>query len=259
DRHDLIKSAAQISYYNIIAFLTISVVLVYIANFFPDFIEKIFDNIENIIPNVVSSVFSSTISQVNIPKNITIIIFTTIATLWFASRSFHGFIEAFNKIYDLDNGRKLIKAKALSIFFTLGIFLVIVLMFYLSVMGETFAGTIFKDLEFLKAVNFIRRYGAIFGLLLIMTAIYFYLPNMKVKIRHAIPGALFTSGVWIVLSKFFSFYVANINSFSWILGSLGSLFVFMIWIFWLSIVILIGGEINSYLIQKETERIQLNN
>ncbi len=251
DRHDLMKSAAQISYYNIIAFLTISVVVVYIASFFPDFINNVYDNINSILPDTVSFVFASTTSQVSVPQNIMVLIFTTIATIWFASRSFHGMIEAFNNIYEIDQGRKLIKAKAVSIFFTIGIFVMIVFLFYLSVMGQTLSLLVLKDLQFLNVFNVLRTYAPVLGLLLVMTAIYFYLPNMKIKIRHAFPGAFFTSAVWMILSKFFSYYVANLNSFSWILGSLGSLFVFMIWIFWLSIIILIGAEINAYFIHRK--------
>ena len=248
NKHEIVKSAAQISYYNIIAFLTISAVIVYIATFFPEFINSIFENINSIIPNVVCGVFDNALSQINVPKSITILVFTTLATIWFASRSFHGFIEAFDNIYEIEKGRKLIKAKAVSIFFTIGIFVMIVLMFYLSVMGDFLADTILKNLQFKNVFNIFRTYIPILGLLLIMSAIYFYLPNMKIKIRHAIPGAIFTSIVWLMLSKFFSFYVSNLNNFSWILGGLGSLFVFMIWIFWLSIIILIGAEINSFII-----------
>lgn len=251
DRHDLIKSAAQVSYYNIIAFLTISVVVAYIASFFPTFVNDVFENINSILPDTVSFVFTSARSEVNIPQNIVILVFTTIATIWFASRSFHGLIEAFNNIYEIDHGRKLIKAKAVSIFFTIGIFIMIVFLFYLLVMGKTLSLLVLKGLPFVDAFNVLRTYTPVLGLLLVMTAIYFYLPNMKIKIRYALPGAIFTSTIWMILSKFFSYYVANLNSFSWILGSLGSLFVFMIWIFWLSIIILIGAEINAYLILRK--------
>jgi len=246
--HDIIKSAAQISYYNIIAFLTISAVIVYIAQFFPQFINAVFENINRLIPNVISGVFNNTINEINVPKNITILVFTTIATIWFASRSFHGFIEAFDNIYEIERGRKLIKAKAVSIFFTIGMFVMIVLIFYLSVMGDVLTNSIFKNLQFEEVFGVFRTYVPILGLLLVMTLIYFYLPNIKVKVKHAVPGAIFTSIVWLMLSKFFSFYVSSLNNFSWILGGLGSLFVFMIWIFWLSIIILIGAEINSLII-----------
>jgi len=253
-KHDIKKSAAQISYYNVIAFLTISAVIVYIAKFFPEFINKVLENLESILPSVIKGVFDNAVNEVNVPQNITVLLFTTFTTIFFASRSFQGIMEAFDNIYEIDQSRKLIRAKAVSIFFTLSMFVMIVAMFYISVMGETFADNLFQNLQFLKVFNMFRAYGTIIILIIIMTLMYVYLPNMKIKVKHAIPGALFTSIIWLALSRFFSFYVSNITSFSWVLGSFGSIFAFMIWIFWLSIIVLIGAEINSFIINRHDKK-----
>jgi membrane protein len=66
----------------------------------------------------------------------------------------------------------------------------------------------------------------------------------------SLPGAIYTTAVWFGLSKGFSYYVNNLNALSWVLGSFGSIFIFLVWIYWLSIVVLTGAEINYMIIER---------
>lgn len=64
---------------------------------------------------------------------------------------------------------------------------------------------------------------------------------------EAIPGAVFVTLGWITVSLAFSFYVNNFANYSRIYGSLATIFVLMTWLYISSIIIIIGGEINSVL------------
>jgi membrane protein len=87
-------------------------------------------------------------------------------------------------------------------------------------------------------------------MMFVFTMIYFQVPNYKTKIVYSLPGAAFTTAIWFGISKGFSYYVNNLSTFSWVLGSLGSIFLFLVWIYWLSIVVLTGAEINHMIIEK---------
>jgi membrane protein len=80
--------------------------------------------------------------------------------------------------------------------------------------------------------------------------IYLLAVEKKIGIRRLIPGALFTMGLWLVVSKCFNIYVNNFSRYSAVYGSIGAIFVFALWINFLSYALLIGGQINAVIYDK---------
>ncbi|MDQ6955389.1 MAG: YihY family inner membrane protein [Mariprofundaceae bacterium] len=75
-----------------------------------------------------------------------------------------------------------------------------------------------------------------------MTALYMALPNTSVPIRHALIGGMI-AGALFELSKFgFTFYVTELANYEKIYGALGTLPVFLIWLYLVWVVVLIGAE-----------------
>lgn len=68
-----------------------------------------------------------------------------------------------------------------------------------------------------------------------------------VTFKGVLPGAIFSTLGLIIVSIVFGFYVSNFGKYSITYGSLGGIIVFLIWIYLLSIIILIGAEINATL------------
>ena len=50
---------------------------------------------------------------------------------------------------------------------------------------------------------------------------------------------------WLIVSLGFSFYINNFSNYSKIYGGLGAVIVLMTWLYITSIILIIGGEINS--------------
>ena len=81
----------------------------------------------------------------------------------------------------------------------------------------------------------------------IFAALYHFTPCRKLKWKDVMPGAIFTTIGWVVCSLLFSLYVNNFGSYSMIYGSIGAVIILMTWLFLISEVLLIGGEINATL------------
>ena len=79
------------------------------------------------------------------------------------------------------------------------------------------------------------------------TFIYQYTPNRRLKFRDVLPGSLFSTAGWIIISIGFSFYVDNFANYSNLYGGIAAIFILMMWIYLSSIILLIGGEINATL------------
>lgn len=76
-----------------------------------------------------------------------------------------------------------------------------------------------------------------------ITALYIFLPKIKVRISHALFGAFFTT-VFIEIAKYiFTWYVGTVVKFGTIYGSLTAFVVFLLWVFYSSCIFLIGAEV----------------
>lgn len=75
--------------------------------------------------------------------------------------------------------------------------------------------------------------------------LYRILPNTKVRWKSAALGALFTTIAWEVAKQGFGFYLHHLANFAYLYGSLAGLIILIIWVYYTSIIILIGAEIAS--------------
>ena len=78
---------------------------------------------------------------------------------------------------------------------------------------------------------------------------YYILPDLRgnesFKRKSALPGTLFFTTFWLVGSWGFSIYVNNLSTYNLVYGTIGAFFILMVWLYYTSILLLIGGEINS--------------
>ena len=74
--------------------------------------------------------------------------------------------------------------------------------------------------------------------------IYRFLPNRKDRIRNQLPGAVFTSIGWLVISFIFSMYLTVFTGFSVLYGSIANIILIMLWLYFCMYVMLLGGLVN---------------
>jgi len=99
------------------------------------------------------------------------------------------------------------------------------------------------------------RWPVAFFALYIMALInYYILPDVKgdekLKRKSLLPGTLFFCTFWLVGSWGFSIYVNNLHTYNRVYGTIGAFAMLMMWLYYTSILLLIGGEINSQVYNK---------
>ncbi len=77
--------------------------------------------------------------------------------------------------------------------------------------------------------------------------IYKIIPNKKITSTTALQAALFTSLLWEVAKHLFGWYVLSLGGFTMVYGSLSTLAVFVLWTYYSSTILLMGGEVAYYL------------
>jgi membrane protein len=75
--------------------------------------------------------------------------------------------------------------------------------------------------------------------------IYTISPNKTIESKTVTVGALFTTVLWIILTRIYSYYVSNFSNYDIFYGSLSNIIILLLWMYLLSYVFVIGLSINA--------------
>ena len=88
-----------------------------------------------------------------------------------------------------------------------------------------------------------------------LSLIYKFIPNKKIKFSYVIPGALIATLGCLINSLFFSVYIDyKIVYYNNIYGNLSGIFILLLWINITSFIFLLGNEINAFIIDIKSKK-----
>jgi membrane protein len=77
----------------------------------------------------------------------------------------------------------------------------------------------------------------------ILTALYKFLPNRRVRWMDVMPGALVAAMAWELLRRLFGWYLEHVARYDMVYGSLGGIVGFLFWIYVSATIFLLGVEV----------------
>jgi membrane protein len=166
--------------------------------------------------------------------------------LWSANGGMKAIIDALNVVYDEKEKRSFIKLNLVSLAFTIGGVLGILVASALVIVVPV----VFQMIGFGAATEAIVKYGrwpmlAIL-LLLALAVLYRFAPSRRAaKWRWISIGSVVATVTWMAGSALLSFYLSNFGHYDATYGSLGAAIALMIWMWMSAIIILFGAELNS--------------
>lgn len=176
---------------------------------------------------------------------------SAIVALWSASRGIHGVLMGLNVIYDVEEDRSWLYTRGVSVFYTFGFLIVLILTMVLSVFGDSLLRLIPVEESGLWML-LDRAVDLRFMLLLILqtvlfTAVYMVFPNRHNGFWESVPGAVLSSIGWMVFTNLFSLYVDHFPSYANIYGSVYAVALAMLWLYFCVSILFYGGVLNHYL------------
>lgn len=88
--------------------------------------------------------------------------------------------------------------------------------------------------------GFLIRYSLLLLPALVFGLIYYFVPNVKVLVKDVWLGALITGLLWDAGFKGFSWFVRDVSQFTRIHGSIATVIVFLLWIYFSAVILLWG-------------------
>ncbi len=172
------------------------------------------------------------------------------AALWTASGYVGAFMRASNVIYEVEEGRSIVKLRPLQMLVTLVLVLLLALVLVALVLTGPLAEAVGSAVGLGSAAVTawdIAKWPVLLAVVVVMIALLYYAsPNAKLRgVKSILPGAALAVVVWLVASAAFAFYVANFGSYDKTYGTLGGVVIFLVWVWLTNVAILLGAELNA--------------
>jgi len=219
----------------------------------PDLFNQILDAMARVVPADSMGLVRQVLKDVISPNKGKLLSLGIVGTVWTASTGFATMIEALNVAYDIPETRPYWRTRALAIALTFEVGLLFVLALAVMVVGPQFGGWLADKVHlgpvFAYVWPYIRWSVAIAFTVLAVEVLYFVGPNIRQRFLASLPGACLAVGGWIGLSYLLGLYFQRFAHFNKTYGTLGAAIALMVWLQWSSLIILLGAELNSELIQ----------
>ncbi|MBW8348361.1 YihY/virulence factor BrkB family protein [Bacillus sp. IITD106] len=247
--NDVTGMAAQLAYFFLLSLFPLLFFIVTLLPFTPLTQQDIFNLIKDVAPSETISMIEKTLNEIMQNRSGGLLTVGIIGTLWSASNGMNALMKSLNRAYDVKEKRPFYVARSLAIAFTIAMIFVFILALLLPVFGKQIGIFLFSTLGFsdvfLKVWGVIRWALSPVILFIVFLAIYYLAPSIKIRCITAVPGAIFSSIGWIIVSLGFSFYISHFGNYSATYGSIGGIIVLMLWFYITGFIIMVGGEINS--------------
>jgi len=178
---------------------------------------------------------------------------TSLVTLWTGSGVMISWMEGFRRCYELPKTWGLVKERLIA--FLLVIFALTPMTFatLLVAVGSKFEMRLlpYVDPDFSYYVLFL--WGAIRWLIATLTSIsvialiYHHAVPRTQPWHSVMPGSILATILWFSVTVGFRSYLAHFANFATIYGSLGVAMALLVWMYMISLVVLVGAEFNALL------------
>jgi membrane protein len=172
--------------------------------------------------------------------------FSLALALWSANAGAKALFDALNVIYDETEKRSFFRLNLLSLSFTVGALILLVLGLVAVAVVPAAIGLFGLENLSERLLAFLRWPALFLVVSFALSLLYRYGPSRsEARWQWLTPGSLVAAALWIGVSLLFSWYAANFGSYNETYGTLGAAVGFMTWIWLSTAVVLVGAELNA--------------
>lgn len=220
----------------------------YISVFQVDLRFEIMGFMEEILPESMYEVAASTIFDIISNQRGGLLTFGFVFALFMATNGMLSLMTSFNRCYKTNEKRGYIKTRLIATALTIILALVLITAVIFLGVGQL----LLSQMQGILAENYslylvvLLRYLIVFLIFFItISFIFHYAPAVSDRWRFFSIGSLISALGCILISFAFSYYISTFSTYNRVYGSIGALMGMMIWFYLLSVVLLLGFELNA--------------
>jgi membrane protein len=233
----------------------------YVTRYFPelnrqsimDFLHGLADS--GLMPPNMVEVASSTILDIVSNQRGGLLTLGFLFALILSTNGMLALMRAFNACYKTIENRSAFKMRLIAMGLTVNMTLVLFVTIILLVVGQLAAEYLLSNVQTIISYNISSfEVSLIFGLrfviifitfFLAISTIYYFGPAIHYNWRFFSIGSLVATLLCLAVSYGFSYYITNFATYNKVYGSIGVLIALMVWVQLITVVLLVGYEINA--------------
>lgn len=252
--HGVATAAAALGYYFVFSLFPFLVFLATLAVFIPQVqasVDTMLARARVFLPSQAMLVIEPHLRGLLTTSRPRLLTLSLAGALYSASRGVDAVRAALNRAYDVKESRPLWKTEVLAFAVTIGGGILLLGGIALLVLGGSAGQWAAHRLgiadEFLTVLRWIRWPLTTVVVMLGTALTYYFLPDVRQKLKFVTTGSVVATLVWFFASWSFGSYVDHFGSYDVTYGSLGGVVVLLISFYIAGLILLMGGEINAIL------------
>jgi membrane protein len=227
-----------------------------------DFQDQLLDLIKNLLPNNAYEATRSTIEDIIKHQRGGLLSLGFLLALYFTSNGFMALMKGFNSSYHVSEHRSPTRRRIAALVLTLTLSVLLILATVLIIFGEI-ATRYLAQHHILKSKTqvwllLLGKWIIVLALLFFaISFLYYYAPSLKKRWRFISAGSTFATILVTFASVGFAYFVNNFGQYNKLYGSIGTLIVIMLWIYFNSLILILGFELNASIdnAKKQVKRV----
>lgn len=264
NKDKIFPRGGMLSYFIILSIFPFAIALLNLLNLTPlADLSFIYLFIEQ-LPKEAQTVLVGFIREINTTSSAGLFSVSIIGGLWSASAGIRHLMRSLNNAYEFKETRNFITLRIVALIFTVALILMIILLLLTQIFSQRILSLIARYIhlnsEVLLLIHNLSFAIPLLYMVLIFSALYKFSPNQAMRknftFKSVVPGAVFSTLGIIAMTGLFTAYVNNFAKYSITYGSIAGIIITLVWLYLLSIIILIGGEINATIFYMEEKGLQ---
>jgi membrane protein len=254
ERKHLNLVAAGLAYYFIMSLFPGLVLLAGVAAYLPltQGVQSVTTFVGYVMPPQAASMFAQVLGSIRTHRA-GLLSFGIIVLLWLSSKGVKAIIAGLDMVYEVRTPRRVWTNRALAFGLTFGVGVLLLLAVMVMVAGPALKPFLLKAVPehslFFSVWPYLQWLPAAIFIFAAIELLYLLAPNMPVRQRVTVPGALVVAATWLALSWGLGFYFQRFGEAKLVrfYEFLATPVAVMIWLYWSAFAILVGAEINASL------------
>ena len=241
--HDVGQRAAGVAYYSIISIFPLLLGLIAVFGFFLPSVnlqDALLKFIGNNIPGATNMIKDNVDAIIRLRGVMSIL--SIVILFWGASSLFSSISLAINRSWNIIKYREFFIRKANEIGMVFGTGILFLLSLGASAIVTLTRGAFNLPTTNGSAVYLSGRVIAFVLMFAIFLLLYKFVPNIKTQWRYVWQGALLAAIMFELARTLFLFYLEHFANYQIIYGSISSIIVLLIWIYYSSFILILGAE-----------------
>jgi membrane protein len=250
----LTDAAAALTFYGILALFPFILFIVAAASLIirPEQVQALGAALARDTPPALAPILLARLGELTTSPRVGVLTFSALAAVWSSTTGVTSLVTALNSAYGVSERRPQWKIYTMAFAVMLGAALLALLAALVAVVVPIAARQLGASWQ--PLVGWLRLPVATFLMMIVWATIYYVLPNVTQTVRLIMPGSVAGVIVWLAATLVFSFYVSQFGNFGITYGALGGIVILLVWMWFSSLALMLGAEVNAVLRRPPDER-----